>query len=94
MQLYTPESVDKKTGMVTPGEFGKTLGGAPMSDVPTVPKEGTGTVMGRPGGLQYSQNIYQRKDKRADGSDRFTFTNIGSPNADRGYRNISNYSAN
>ncbi len=89
MQLYTPESVDPKTGVVTPGRFGETIGGP---DVPVLPKEGTGTVTDRPGDLQYSQNVFQRKEKRPDGSDRFVFTNIGTPNAARGDRNITNES--
>jgi len=87
MQLYNPEEMDKKTGVTTPGRFGETIGGASVPtvpDMPDVPEEGTGTVRDRPGSQPYSQNIFQRKEKRRDGSDRFVFTNIGTPDFVRG----------
>ena len=91
MQKYIPEETDKKTGVTTPGYFGETIGGA---NVPNALEEGTGTVLGRLGSPEYSQNIFQRKEQRPDGSDRFVFTNVGSHNLARGDQEITDSEGN
>jgi hypothetical protein len=94
MQLYIPESTDEETGVTTPGHFGETIGGSGNLDAPNVPNkfdsmEDYRDYKARSGGLQ---NIYQRKEKRPDGSDRYAFTQIGTPNIDNGDRVLANKS--